>query len=329
MQGLPGTVACTQDGLAKTPRPGHIGAMHDADAAGPGQSGPSLWLRVLREPLVHFLCVGLLLFLVAGRKEAPPQAADAVRRIAITDDDLRQLRGLWQAQWNRPPTSRELRRLVEDQIREEIYFREALAAGLDRQDILVRRRLVERMAFLTATENDFEAPTETQLRDWYAAHAARFAVPREVRFQLLFFSDRARGGRAKEEAILARDALDGQSATAGETANPGDPAPFENRYEALSPDAAAGFLGQPLATALGRLSEGAWQGPVEVPGGWCLVFIEGRLPGQPPDYDAVKADVLEAWREDRRETARTTAFAAMRRRYQVELPPALVQENAP
>ena len=298
------------------------------DAAGPDRSRAPLWKRVLGEPLVQFLLIGLLLFVVAGRKNTPPPAADAARRITITDDDLRQLSGLWQAQWNRPPTPRELRRLVDDQIREEIYFREALATGLDRQDILVRRRLVERMAFLSATENDFHDPTEAELESWYGAHAAAFAVPRDATFRLLFFSDRARGGRAKEEAILARDALAGKSAKstdAAAAAGLGDPAPFEPRYAALSPDEAAGFLGQGLATALGRLPTGSWEGPVEVEGGWCLVFIEARTPGTPPAYAAVKAEVLTQWRKARRDQARADAYAAMRSRYAVALPPALTE----
>ena len=301
--------------------------MRSPCAPAPGKS-PSLFRRLLREPLVHFLVLGAALFALADLRERPQPAGDAARSIVVTDDDLRQLAGLWRAQWNRAPSPAELRRLVADQVDEEVAFREALAAGLDRQDILVRRRLVERMRHDWATRDGAADPDEAGLRRWYAENAGRFAAPREASFAFLYFSDRLRGGRAKEEAILARDALAGKSAKstdAAAAAGLGDPAPFEPRYAALSPDEAAGFLGQGLATALGRLPTGSWEGPVEVEGGWCLVFIEARTPGTPPAYAAVKAEVLTQWRKARRDQARADAYAAMRRRYSVALPPALTE----
>jgi len=293
-----------------------------ADAAS-APARPCLLVRMAREPLTHFLAIGLALFLVAAVRGKPSAPQDDARRIVLTDDDLRQLTGLWQAQWGRAPTPEELRRLVDDQIREEIYFREALVAGLDKQDILVRRRLVERMAYISATGDDIREPTETELRDWYAAHKSLFTVPRDVTFRLLYFSDRARGGRAKEEAILARDGLAGKPSTAPEASSLGDPSEFAPRHEGLAPDEAAGLFGQTFATALGRLPASSWQGPVEVPGGWSLVFIEEVTPGDAPPYEAVRPEVLEKWREIRREAARQKAYAAMRARYAVTLPASL------
>lgn len=292
-------------------------------AVAPRLARPCLLARLAREPLTHFLAIGLALFLVAGLKGKPSPLLDDARRIVLTDDDLRQLTGLWQAQWGRPPTPEELRRLVDDQIREEIYFREALAAGLDRQDILVRRRLVERMAYISATGDDVREPTEAELRDWYAARQSLFSVPRDVTFRLLYFSDRARGGRAKEEAILARDGLAGKPPPAPEASSLGDPSEFAPRYEGLAPDEAAGIFGQAFATTLGRLPANSWQGPVEVPGGWCLLFVETATPGDAPAFEAVKPEVLEKWREIRREAARQMAYAVMRARYAVTLPASL------
>lgn len=297
-------------------------------ASNPPARVPSFFARLVREPLVHFLLIGLALFLVASGKSAPAPGGDAARRIILTDDDLRQLAGLWRAQWNRDPTPQELRRLVDDQIREEVAFREAMAAGLDRQDILVRRRLVDRMNYLWETQGDFADPSDDDLRRWYAAHAGQFAPPREASFATLYFSDRTRGGKAKEEAILARDALSGKGADAAENAGQGDPSDLPPSVEAMSPDEVAGLYGQELATALGGLPLGVWAGPVAVPGGYDLVFLSARTPGDPPPFETIRTEVRDAWRKEQREKARKEALAAARARYTVELP-ANLGGNAP
>ncbi|WP_300155657.1 peptidylprolyl isomerase [Solidesulfovibrio sp.] len=285
----------------------------------PGKS-PSIFQRLLREPLVHFCVLGAALFVLADLRERPQPAGDAARSIVVTDDDLRQLAGLWRVQWNRDPAPAELRRLVADQVDEEVAFREALAAGLDRQDILVRRRLVERMRHDWATQDGAADPDEAALRRWYAENADRFAAPRQASFAVLYFSDRLRGGRAKEEAILARDGLAGQATELAATTGIGDPTELPPLAEDLTPDEAAGLYGQELAASLGRLPLGSWQGPVAVPGGYVLVDILSRTPGEPPALESVRDEVLDAWRARRREESLAKALDAARGRYAVVLP---------
>lgn len=287
--------------------------------ASPNARG-SLLSRLAREPLVHFLLLGLALFGVAAWRERPDADLGTDRRIVLTADDLRQLAGLWRTQWNRDPTPDELRRLVDDQVREEVAFREALAAGLERQDILVRRRLVARMSARWSGDADFSDPDEASLRAWYAAHIGLFTPPREAAFSVLFFSDRVRAGKAKEEAILARDALHGKSDDPAGLQGVGDPSELPARTDAMTPDEAASLYGPDLAAALGRLPEGSWQGPVAVAGGFALVFVRSRRPGQPEPFDAVRQDVLAAWHRQRREQSREKAYAAARARYTVVLP---------
>lgn len=294
----------------------------------PTDSRASLLARFLREPLVHFLLIGLALFALADWRTRPDTGFDATRRIVLTQDDLRQLAGLWRNQWNREPTPEELRRLVDDQVREEIAFREALAAGLDRQDILVRRRLVERMTAQWAGGQDFRDPSEEELRAWYAAHVGLFTPPREASFSVLFFSDRARAGKAKEEAILARDGLHEKSDDPAVTQGLGDPSELPERVASMTPDEVAGLYGRELAGALGQGPIGAWQGPVEVAGGYALVYVRTRTPGEPAPFTAVVDDVRRAWRDARRDEDRQKAYAAARARYEVVLPKGL-GEGAP
>ena len=282
-----------------------------------------LFTRLLREPLVHFLILGAALFCLAGLKRSPAPLPDVSSgRISLTEDDLRQLAGLWQMQWGRAPTPEELRRLVDAQVREEIFVREALRAGLEQQDILVRRRL----ASLVASQSSREAgapPTEAQLREFYASDRDSFAPVSELTFRQIFFSDRVRAGRAKEEAILARDALAGRGSTDPAALGLGDLSECPDRLEAQTPHEVAALLGQPFAAAVTRLPAGSWQGPVPGQGGWHLIFIEAATTGPVPPFAAVREPVEQAWKLARQEQDARQAYAAMRARYVVELPPSL------
>ncbi len=301
----------------------------NANAPAPGPAHASLLSRLWREPLVHFLLIGLALFLVYGVRRPAPAASEAKQQtIEISDDDLRQLAGLWEAQWQRPPTPEELRKLVDDQVREEIYFRQALAEGLDKEDILVRRRLVDRMIFLSETEKKAPDPTPEALRAWFDANPELFAVPKDLTFRQVFFSNQTRPNRAKEDAILARDSLRGKAADAPEIAAMGDPSDFAPAYQAMPPQQAAAIFGQTFADGLLGLPSGSWQGPLESPTGWHLVYVEAITPGPVPPFELIVADVRERWRAVQREAAREKAFAAMQARYRIILPRSLDQKEA-
>jgi hypothetical protein len=286
----------------------------------------SLAVRLLREPLTHFLVLGALLFALGtlGRPAGPePGAAGTGRNavIVVSEDDLRQLSGLWRMQWGRDPTPGELRRLVNEQVREEVLVREALAAGLETQDILVRRRLAALGAAGLLQESAPTEPTEEELRALYGADPAAFAPMAELTVRQIAFSDRARGGRAKEEAISARDALAGRDAAAGAVL--GDQSELPDRLEAQTPAEVAALFGEPFAAALAGLPAGSWQGPLPSLGSWHLVFIEQATPGPVPSYEEARAAVAQAWRQQRDEQEQQRAYAALLARYTVVLPPAL------
>ncbi|HSG82144.1 MAG TPA: peptidyl-prolyl cis-trans isomerase, partial [Gemmatimonadota bacterium] len=101
-------------------------------------------MKLLREPLLHFVAIGAVLFLVHALASGLFQT-DTSRRIEITEAEIELLASTWQRQWMRPPTEQELRSLVRGRLREEILYREALAVGLDQNDAVVRRRMVQKM----------------------------------------------------------------------------------------------------------------------------------------------------------------------------------------
>src|SRR5262245_28357691 len=102
----------------------------------------------LREPLVHFLLLGAILFVVYAYAERGQVGIEQSKQIRLTIDDLSQLFLVFRSQWRRDPTPEELRQLVEDKVREEVLYREALALGLDKNDTIIKRRMAQKMQFL-------------------------------------------------------------------------------------------------------------------------------------------------------------------------------------
>lgn len=305
--------------LPKRPKPGHLAAMRPDEPSG-------LLARALREPLTHFLVLGALLFALGtyGRPAAPTAAAGGAA-IVVTDEDLRQLAGLWRMQWGREPTPVELRRLADEQVREEVLVRQALAAGLEAQDILIRRRLAALAAAWLEQGISLPEPGEAELRALYEADPAAFAPVAELTFRQIAFSDRARGGRAKEEAIQARDALSGRDAAAGQGL--GDHTELPERSENVTPAEAAALFGDAFAAALTTLPVGSWQGPLATLGDWHLVFVEAARRGPPPPFEAARPAVAEAWKRNRLEAERRQAYAAVLARYTVVLPPSVAESR--
>lgn len=274
--------------------------------------------RLLREPLLHFVLLGSLLF-AAFRLVAPGDGPSSAR-IDVTLDQVTRMTRLFQSQWGRPPTPAELKGMVEADVREEVLYREALAMGLDRDDEIVRRRMAQKMEFLSEDVAGAHEPTEDELRAWYDRHAGRFAEPRRVSFRHLFFSPDRRGPRAEADAARALVRLAGRSEDAPIAASLADPFMFQNYYRDQTDESLKREFGVSFARALDTLPEGHWTGPVESGLGWHLVFVDAVIPGRPLPLEAVLPQVREAWLVDQKALAWDSTYAAMRARYRVYLP---------
>ncbi|NOY92878.1 MAG: hypothetical protein GXP55_16965, partial [Deltaproteobacteria bacterium] len=173
----------------------------------------ALLTRLAREPLVHFLVLGAALFgLEAATRERAP---DDTRVIVISSDFVRALGRRAEA-----PEDADREGLVRAFVRDEALYREAKRLGLDQGDVIVRRRLIQKMEFLLRGLADVPAPTDAQLQAFVAAHASLFETPPRVSFDEVFFTDDAAHARAG--AALAQLQVD------PDTAHPerlGDPRP--------------------------------------------------------------------------------------------------------
>ncbi len=276
--------------------------------------------RLLREPLLHFLLLGAVIFGFHHWASRGSSGVEPSHQIQLTFDDLSQLEVYFESQWRRPPTPEELDRMVEDKIQEEVLYREALAMGLDKDDTIVRRRMAQKMQFLAEDVAAAREPTSDELRAWFEKNGDKFALPSRVSFRHVYFGSDRRGARAHDDAVAALEKLAGQPQDAKLAAALADPFMFQDYYADRTSSELAKEFGPPFAVAVEKLAPGSWQGPIESGYGWHLVFVDTVVPGRVPAFEEVESDVKTAWLGEQKERAREDAYKAMRAKYTVLLP---------
>ena len=278
----------------------------------------SLWRRFWREPLARFFAAGAGLFvlyaLVGGR--APTDD----RHIVIDRYELEALAALWQAQWRRPPTRDELSRLVVDRVREEVLYREALALDLDENDVLVRRRLAEKLEMALNDVAATAEPSAGELRAYFESHADRYVEPARLTLTHRFFSRDRRSNsaeadaRAALEALVAGGAVDDDSFHAAKTLTLENAGRLEQIFGTPFRDAVVEHAGRPR-------SRHAWFGPVPSAYGAHLVRVDAYREGRRRTLDEVREIVLDDWRRDHVAARESERYAEMRALYEVEVAP--------
>lgn len=273
-----------------------------------------------RDPLVHFLVLGLVMFGAYQALQSDAERAGPPTEIRFTVDDLAQLVIGFEAQWNRPPTQAEFNAVLEDRVRQDILYREALALGLDKEDTIVKRRMAQKMQFLAEDVAAAREPTDDELRAWYAENGELFAMPARVSFRHFYFSPDRRGADAQADAAAALGALDARQVLVSAASAPGDPFMFQDYYGERTVPAIARDFGPEFAQAVAGLPLGSWQGPVRSGYGWHIVYVEAVVPGRVPDFGEISNDVKTAWLAERKAEAWRAAYAEMRARYTIVLP---------
>ena len=276
--------------------------------------------RLLREPLVHFLLLGVALFIVAQYWGPGREATASSKQIQLSLDDLNQLALLFRSQWRREPTPEEFQRLVEARVQEEVLYREALSMGLDKDDTIVKRRMAQKMQFLAEDVAAAREPGPGELQAWYDKNRERFAQPNRVSFRHLYFSPDRRGERAREDASSALRKLAGQPEDSKLAGGLADPFMFQDYYRDRTPDYLGKEFGPQFAEAVVGLAPGSWRGPIESGYGWHLVYVDTVIPGRVPALTEVESDVKVAWLGEQKTVAWQKAYQEMRAKYTVRLP---------
>src|SRR5688572_5967817 len=269
--------------------------------------------RLLREPLLHFLVAGGVLFAAYGWLNSDSSVSGA-RQVRFGDGEVRWLKETWARQWQREPSREELRGLATQFLKEELLAREARELGLDDNDIVVRRRLAQKMTFLVQDTSRLAEPTEDELQRFYEMHPTWFQSDARVSFTHLFFSRERRADAAADaQRTLARLS---HLATA-DPAEIGDPLLIKSEFRDAEERTVAGQFGSEFSRAVFALTPGAWHGPIESGFGLHLVRVSDATPARQRDFAQVKAHVLERWREQKRRENDEQYFAMLLKKYDI------------
>lgn len=280
-----------------------------------GIAAPGWHRRLLREPLLHFLLLGGLLFLAHSLLN-PGGTSDDYRRIVVDEDARERLAQAFMLQWRRPPDSAELAALVDEHVREEVLYREAMRLGLDLDDAVIRRRLAQKMEALAMINlGPISAPGEEELRRHFADRSATFATAPERSFSHVYLDPGVRGPGIREDAgtLLRELRAGGGIAPAGL----GDTAPVARSFEGLTQREAARVLGRHFAEQLFALPLRSWQGPVESGYGLHLVFVSESTTPAVPDFEEVRDDLTREYLEDRHRALRSAMLDELKGSYEV------------
>ncbi|WP_273463462.1 peptidylprolyl isomerase [Sandarakinorhabdus limnophila] len=241
---------------------------------------------LLREPLVHFLVLGALVFVaMAGRA---PDLGE--RRIIVDEPVVAGLVNHHVRAFRRPPTAEELDGLIRDHVRGEVYYREALRLGLDTDDEVVKKRLRNKMLAIAGAEAEAAQPSDAELQALLDADPARYAAPPRYRLEQIYLGPDAPALRAAAAAEIGR---------IPKGARPGimtQPLPLPGRFDDASQTDLAEQLGDDFATALARLPVGTWMGPLVSGFGLHLVRIDQRVQPPPPRLADVRQRLENDWR---------------------------------
>jgi peptidyl-prolyl cis-trans isomerase C len=269
-------------------------------------------IRFLKDPLVHFLVIGAALFAIsAWRGESIRTGRE---QIVVTAEQVAQLRDAANLlQGGRALTDEEVAALVEPTIRDEVLYREALALGLDANDDEVRRRLIEKMSYLTQDLADPEPSSDAELRRFYDDLPARFEIPELVTFDQVFFSPGSRGDALRSDAEAGLAELRAGRAPA----DVGDRTPLRATYEDAPREQVAVLFGDELAEVVFTAAPGDWTGPYPSDFGLHVVRLRGRTERRLPPFDEIREQVATEFAAERRRERNAAEYERMRARYDV------------
>ncbi len=276
--------------------------------------------RLLREPLLHFLAIGLALFLVFDRFDP---GGPGTGRIVITPGQVDAISTGFARTWQRPPTEAELKTLLDEYVREEIATREAMAAGLDRDDTVIRRRLRQKFEFGADDGADAAPPTDAQLQAWLDAHADRYRREPRITLRQVDLSPERHPGTLEADA---RKRL-AQLAQAGPDARIeglGDSRLLPADMTRLPHGDLARDFGEPFAEAVMKAEPGRWIGPLRSGYGLHLVLVREREEALVAPLEQVRAQVARDFAADRRRRALDERYATLLGRYRV-----VIEKRAP
>jgi len=268
--------------------------------------------KLLGEPILHFLVIGIALF-GAYRWVSPGDSGG--RRIVITRGVVDDLVTQHVASRGREPSTTELNNLIESYVRDEILYREGVRLGLERDDIVVKRRVRQKIEMIAEEDASTRAPTDADLSAYLTANQPRFVQPAILTFEQVFLGQPSSGNGVVHAVAATGEAL----RSGNDPEKLGKPTLLPYRMTLAPADLVARDFGASFAAALEKLPVGEWVGPIDSSFGAHYVRVSDRTPAATPQLAAVRDHVVREWENERRQRARNDAYTKMRDDYQVSI----------
>lgn len=266
-------------------------------------------MKLLKEPLVHFLGGALLVFAFFWATGTNRDPADY--EITVGETDIERLKAGWVQNFRRAPTQDELDSLIDQEVKEEIYYREALRLGLDRNDPLIRRRLFTKMRFLDNQEGSEDNPSDTLLQKWLDDHPDKYALSSLYDLEQIYL------GQSPEQSIS--ETLDGLNQGTIEPDAIGQPISLPAKLNQTGAFEITRQFGEKFAGSLNATTVGQWQGPIESGFGQHLVKVTSKTPGKAPALDGVRQAITNDWRAAQTASLEEAAFDKYRAQYDIKV----------
>lgn len=273
-------------------------------------------MRFLREPLVHFLLLGGLIYLAYGLF-APKTQEDTSRNIIVDNAKVQWMHSSWQKRWNRLPTKEELDGMIEQYIKEKVLYHEALKMGLDKNDAVIRRRLSQQVEFLAKDLVVYTPPTQEDLKKYYEKHQDKYTPYATYTFTQIYFNPDKRGNKTLDYANKVKEKLIQQGSMLQDLSSLGDDFMIDRYFEANSEFEIRKNFGTGFTKELVKLEPGKWQGTLLSGYGVHLVYMKEIVTPPVPPFSEIKEQVRQDWTSDKQVELKDQFYKALRAYYTI------------
>ena len=275
-------------------------------------------MKLLKEPLIQFCVIGAMIY-AAYAFTGNQAVEDSVKRIAVTAGQIKALEDAWRKRWNRAPTTQELQGVVRQSLRERVLAREAIAMGLDKDDIVIQRRLSQKLEYLSQDLLGAGTPSAQELAAFLEKNAKTYETPARVTLTHIFFDPDERGQQALEEAKSQKVVLANLKVPPTDARSYGDQFMLQSYYPQRSYAELARLFGSGFVETLTKLAPKQWHGPVLSGYGVHLVYIHHREEALPAKLSDVRERILADWQNMKRKELSEKYLAGLIERYEVSV----------
>jgi parvulin-like peptidyl-prolyl isomerase len=274
-------------------------------------------IKIVQNPITHIFLFGFFLALVLLISFGIPTNEADNRRIVITNNDVQQLWSNWQRTWQRQPTQNELRAQLQNFVREEVLYREALSRNYDRDDIVIKRSLVRKMDFLAEGQVQAKEITDDEIKAYYNLRQERYRIPPMISFAHIYYNLDQRGEFTENAVREEIDRLEKTNPENLDLADYGDRFMLNNRYSKQTPREIQSQFGEEFSAQLISLEPGKWQGPIASGYGLHAVFVTERVSSRIPDWKEVKNQIINDIVIEEKIAAKEQFYTEILRQYEV------------